>query len=169
MRCFIGVPVMAGLADDCEALARGLSDPHHRNNFHMTLAFLGTVRAPQLDSVQRVLGEIAPRHAPFSVLFDRCEPFPGKNGPFVALTALPSRPLSALYLQLNAALVEAGFVLDSRPFRPHVTLAKPGQALPVIRGCWSLWADAIWLYQSLRDSNGRPNYQPLSRFPLSGP
>ena len=32
--------------------------------------------------------------------------------------------LAALHARLHAALTEAGFFLENRPFRPHVTLAR---------------------------------------------
>jgi len=96
---------------------RSISGEH----VHLTLAFLGDVPLASLPQL-RAIGEAMP-HAGASLDFDTLGAWRASGVAWVAPSVLPA-PLSALHGRLNAALTEAGFAVENRPFRPHVTLAR---------------------------------------------
>jgi 2'-5' RNA ligase len=48
MRCFIGIPVVRPLADQCRMLSQGMGLATPAANLHLTLAFLGEQSASDL-------------------------------------------------------------------------------------------------------------------------
>ncbi|MEV6347012.1 RNA 2',3'-cyclic phosphodiesterase [Actinoplanes sp. NPDC051851] len=87
--------------------------------WHVTLAFLGEVDDDRVPEVIRALDDVPPP-APFSLRLTGGGRFgeviwTGLSGDVVALTALHS--------SVRQSLTEAGFPLDARPFRPHLTLS----------------------------------------------
>ena len=98
------------------------------DNLHVTLAFLGNVPEERVAAAIAA-GRAVPESAGVQ-LFDRIVQL-GESGPLV-LDARRPDPLHGLVrATLAVALVEAGFALDGRPFRPHVTLArKPVHRVP---------------------------------------
>jgi 2'-5' RNA ligase len=97
----------------------------HPNDYHITFAFLGDADQEPLqktvDAVKRIVGKTPP----FSVQIDSIGTFGRKESPriFWAGTKHNSR-LFDIQKQVYQAAKEAGFQLDSKPFRPHITLAK---------------------------------------------
>jgi 2'-5' RNA ligase len=98
---------------------------------------------------------------PVTIEFDRLVHW---RGPQV-LCLVASRVaagLDMLVTQLHAALVEEGFALDTRPFRPHVTLAR--QVRSAADACLDpplVWrADGFALVRSVSGPGGS-RYEPL--------
>jgi 2'-5' RNA ligase len=107
-------------------------------------------------------GSFGPRRAP-RVLWI------GLDGDVAALLALQSR--------LAAGLNEAGFPLEDREFRPHVTLARRRpNAPPTASAPWPppsselphgvIPLDTLTLFQSRLSPRGA-TYHPLGHFPLA--
>ncbi|MDX1804121.1 MAG: RNA 2',3'-cyclic phosphodiesterase [Alcanivorax sp.] len=164
MRCFVGIPVIGELVSHCLALNRGLHGAVPAANLHLTLAFLGSIDRSRRQVISDWLGRATQRHAPFTVTLQRCEPFPGARGPFLALSCESIPPqLLALQQDLLPGLAEAD---THRPYRPHITLAKPGYGLPAKTGHWTLTVDRVCLYHSQVQPPGVPVYQPLAIYPL---
>lgn len=94
-------------------------------NLHITLAFLGDVASERLPDVLRTGGETA--GAGFTLVLDRAEFWP-RNG-IVCLGARETPPaLEALAGSLAGRLGEAGFTMERRAFRAHLTLARKGRS-----------------------------------------
>ncbi|HKO35687.1 MAG TPA: RNA 2',3'-cyclic phosphodiesterase [Pyrinomonadaceae bacterium] len=108
------------------------------DNLHLTLKFLGNV---SVDDIPRVSDSvaIATKSAPsFELTFSDCGVFPSHGRPSVlwlgagSAGILPassvqipsSSELDRLYSSIENELVVAGFPLESRPFRPHLTIAR---------------------------------------------
>lgn len=89
-------------------------------NLHLTLEFLGEVQDPM--TVVDVLNRVS--CCRFSLEFAQCGRFSGRGGDILWLGIQPSPPLLALHTTLHRELDEAGFSLEHRPFRPHLTLAR---------------------------------------------
>ena len=96
---------------------RSISGEH----VHLTLAFLGDVPVESLTTI-RAIGDGMPRVGA-SLAFDTLGAWRASGVAWVAPSVLPPT-LATLHARLHAALTEAGFVLENRPFRPHVTLAR---------------------------------------------
>ncbi|WP_162136920.1 2'-5' RNA ligase family protein [Alcanivorax hongdengensis] len=160
----MAIPVSGELAQRCQALSEGLPGAVPVPNLHLTLAFLGNINGQRRDAIDEWLQAVTGEHGPFVLPLTRCEPFPGSRGPFLALTpGSPPAPLLHLYQALLPGLPEADI---RRPYRPHVTLARPGQGLPVKTGQWTLTVDRLCLYHSQTRPKGPPLYQPLATYPL---
>lgn len=166
MRCFVGVPVTEPLARECKELSLGLPRATPRPNLHLTLAFLGQCTQAGVARLSGELQSLAGRFPAFELAFDCCEPFPAEQGPFLALTTAISDPLDALHKALWECLSQQEVEREQRPFRPHITLAKPGLALAPQTGNWRLMVDQLCLYQSELIQGEVPTYRPLSQHPM---
>lgn len=134
-------------------------------NFHLTLAFLGAQPAARLEALQHVAAAIeAPR---FELTLDGLVVL-GKG--FVCLRP-KSTPAALLQLATSFAqrLSALGIILDSRPFLPHLTLARQAE-LP--RHCepptFSWVVDRFVLYRSENTEDG-VRYREFGSWPLTGP
>lgn len=100
------------------------------DNLHLTLKFLGEVPdpaiAPLCDSLQPLRATSS-----ISLIADQLVLFPDR-GPIrivgAGLTSPP--PLLDLVSQIETACHTHGFPRETRPFRAHITLARPRMPLP---------------------------------------
>jgi 2'-5' RNA ligase len=100
---------------------------------HLTLAFLGDIDPIKVEPIRQVM-EIA-RHdfKPFSLAIDGTGTFPSPARPRVVWAGLKGdlEQLMKLQKELWQGLAALGFKLESRPFSPHLTLARVREsALP---------------------------------------
>lgn len=159
----------------------------HRDDYHVTLKFLGDTPQALLPAVGEALRRIAADAAPFRLVLDK----PGTFGPSAAPRVLwlgvrtadtasagvPARLAAAV----DAGMTSLGFAAETRPFRPHVTLARnreptvgSGASRPLPRRnphssflassppdlAWTV--DRLTLYRSRLGS--RPMYEALQQF-----
>ena len=159
MRLFFAIPfppqVRAALAGVQEQLrAQGVRGNFSRvENLHLTLAFLG--ETPRCRDAAKAMAAAQDRR--FSMTLGD----PGRFGDVWWLGIRPCPPLEDLAAGLQARLREAGFSLESRPFRPHITLLRKAQGpaaphvdLPPL----TMDVDTVVLMESLRQ-NGRLIYR----------
>lgn len=134
-------------------------------NLHLTLAFLGEVRGDRMNELLRLGNDL---DTPAVALrFDRIEYW--KKPGLACLRPDETPPaLTRLAGQLATGLQLAGFAVEARAFKPHVTLlrnvAVPAASLPV----WPVleWqAPALALVRSRVDVDGS-DYAVLHRWPL---
>ena len=88
---------------------------------HLTVAFLGDVETSALARL-RAIGDALPRVGA-DLDFEVLGAWRASGVAWVAPADVPPA-LIAMCASLHEALLEAGFALDTRPFRPHVTLAR---------------------------------------------
>jgi len=107
------------LARDVARRSRGrsISGEH----VHLTLAFMGDVAVSSIPTLRGIGDHLTPRGAVLD--FDTLGAWRASGVAWVAPSVLPP-VLVELHATLHGALVEAGFEMESRPFRPHVTLAR---------------------------------------------
>jgi 2'-5' RNA ligase len=90
-------------------------------NLHITLAFLGEVNEDRLPVVSQVGDSIVGQS--FELSLDRIEFWPKKG--IICLSPLSApEALNLLANSLTAGLGRIGFVMENRPFRAHLTLAR---------------------------------------------
>jgi RNA 2',3'-cyclic 3'-phosphodiesterase len=121
------------------------------DNLHLTLKFLGNVPVADIARVSDAVERATRSVSPFELTFSDCGTFPphgrpsvlwvgagsaGRGplagGPLGVLDILPatsaqppnSSQLDRLYDSIEDELAEAGFPRDSRPFHPHLTIAR---------------------------------------------
>jgi 2'-5' RNA ligase len=130
----------------------------------VTLVFLGSVAEGRLDVVHAVGARTS--GVPVSVAFDRLEHW--RKPQVLCLTAsqVPP-PLVALVEGLRTTLAAEGLPTETRPYHPHLTLARKvtrfdaGSEVEPL-----LWrADSVTLVESRSDGQGS-RYAPLARWPL---
>lgn len=89
-------------------------------NIHLTLIFIG--ETDRLEQVKSCLEKC--RGKPFPLAFEDIGRFKRGGGDIVWVGVKPDPALLALHSQLSENLVRAGFDLDNRPYRPHLTLGR---------------------------------------------
>jgi 2'-5' RNA ligase len=140
-------------------------------NFHVTLAFLGAVPGRTFDHLIELGGQGG--HPAVELDFDRLEYWP-KPKVFVAMPTRVPPEGSALVKRLWARIEPLGFARDTRPWRPHLTLARkirrpPPVGLKLEAGRPAFSDDpARWglaLVESVTHADGA-RYRPLAQWPL---
>src|SRR2546421_4845022 len=93
---------------------------------HLTLAFLGELNDEQLAEALRATERAAREVSPFEYRLTRPGLFGSPKQPRVIWIGIdePSGNLQLLHRQLSLELVQRGFEIDTRPFSPHLTLAR---------------------------------------------
>lgn len=98
---------------------------------HLTLAFLGELSDAQLATAEQATGAAAKQSAPFELRLKELGIFGSQRQPRVIWMGIEetSGNLSRLHSVLNRELEQCGFEVDTRPFSPHLTLARIKQPL----------------------------------------
>ncbi|GAB6067300.1 RNA 2',3'-cyclic phosphodiesterase [Methylothermus subterraneus] len=89
--------------------------------FHITLLFLGEVPEDKIEAL-KALAEKLPL-IPCELTFDRLEHWVRPAVLCLTAQAIP-KPLAEWVKSLRKRVRKLGFQLESRPFRPHLTLAR---------------------------------------------
>lgn len=147
-----------------------------REQFHVTLAFMGEVRDDVLEATHE--GLMALRMAPFELSLSGFGIF-GKARPTSVYAALaPSAELERLQAKVERIARVAGAEVPSRRFLPHITLGRFPAMVPeeaarleraVINGAgfragpWEV-ADMVLFQSTLLPGGSR--YDELARYPL---
>ena len=134
---------------------------------HLTVAFLGTVPAAAVQPLIALGRTIAARAPRFALTLDRVGAFRDAGIAWVGASAPPVALLS-LASELKLALGSAGFRIDERNFKVHVTLARRCERRPRLPDPPSIsWpVEAMSLMASQLTSHG-PRYEELARCPLA--
>lgn len=133
IRAFIALelpePIRRNLADISERLKRELSDVPLRwvpiQNMHLTLKFLGDVKPDQVEKITLVIRRLCSNYSPFEIRVDKLGVFPNKQRARVLWVGIDSQiSLNKLVDAFEMDLSELGFASESRPYSPHLTLAR---------------------------------------------
>ncbi len=121
------------LAGVIRQVAQALPRLHWVNpaGIHLTLAFLGELDAASLEQARQATVAAAQQVKPFSYHLTRIGIFGSPRQPRVVWMGIEekSASLSRLHRILNQELAQRDFVTESRPFSPHLTLARVKNAL----------------------------------------
>ncbi len=130
-------------------------------NLHLTLEFLGPVAEERLADLAALGGAVALPQEP--LVLDRLNWWP-RAATLVAAPSAPGAGLLAAQADLRQALNDRGFRVDSRPFRPHVTLARKVTAAPAATAASVRWPlGELALVESV-PAPGGSRYTPLARW-----
>ena len=134
------------------------------DTLHITLAFLGSTPADQLDSLVACAATV--RTEAFELILDQPGYWRHNRIGWLGASQAPP-PHRELVGLLNAALQAAGFPVDTRPHVPHVTLLRKSAGGEVPRCEAVRWPirDFV-LVQSSTESDGA-HYDVIRRWPLS--
>lgn len=97
-----------------------------RDNFHLTLKFLGGVEPARLEAVVPALTRAAAGCPAFDLAVGGLGAFPSPTRPRVLWIGIDEGATESARLAARAddALAALGFERESRPFSPHVTLGR---------------------------------------------
>ncbi|MFP7255976.1 RNA 2',3'-cyclic phosphodiesterase [Terribacillus goriensis] len=134
---------------------------------HITLQFLGPATDEQLDKIKSAWQKQGFGKA-FSLEVAGVDTFGSPKQPRVVWAGVkPFDPLQALYQQVTASTMTAGFQRENRPYRPHITLGKKWGSgkvegpLPLLDKHLTVpfFVDKVTLYRI--EPGKRPKYVPV--------
>ena len=105
-----------------------------REKRHLTLKFLGDVADDALPRLSEAADCAAAKHGPLEMSVHEIGAFPNFRRARVVWIGVEQEPrLELLHHDLELACEQAGFEVEGRPFRPHITLARVRAPLPAER------------------------------------
>jgi 2'-5' RNA ligase len=135
-----------------------------RNNYHVTLAFVGEVAVTQVPTLQRIgAAQAAP---PLTLKFDAFEYWPKPEVVVAAARTFPDA-LQVLWQQLHSELAVHQWALDPKRLRPHVTLARKVSQAPVLEAMSPVtWVAREFCLMRSELSAPQPAYTVVDTWPL---
>jgi 2'-5' RNA ligase len=129
-RLFFALWPPAGLSQEIQRLGQRVQGhggrAHQLADLHMTLVFLGPVKAEQLPCIEQAAAAI--RAESFTLTLDQIDFWPRPRILLLGGSETPA-PLAGLVSNLQAGLRPCGFKPERRPFKPHVTLARKARSV----------------------------------------
>lgn len=138
----------------------------HRENLHLTLAFLGEVPLSRVAAIRRAMDRTAVEA--LTLVFDHTGRFRREGGDIWWIGLAKHQRLLELQQELVQHLAAEGFALEKRPFTPHITLARQVQLTvqpkegELLEEPFETKVDGISLMRSQR-MDGRLIYTPQYR------
>ena len=133
LRSFIAIELPEGLREELDQLQAELKsqcplavkwvDPH---SIHLTLKFLGNIRAERVSEISQAIKEASTGIAPFYLWVKGLGGFPNMSRVQVVWVGVGGELayLSRLQEQIEDGLARLGFAHERRSFTPHLTLAR---------------------------------------------
>lgn len=125
LRLFAALDIPDDIAERLSPLQKGVGGAkwRPRENLHITLRFFDEVAEPVADDIDGELSAIAEKHAPFEIALKGAGTFGGADPHTLWMGVAESEPLKRLAADCERAARRAKLKPESRPFKPHVTLA----------------------------------------------
>ncbi len=126
MRVFVGIPLASAVLDELSSVRLRLQSHGDRlrwsapQSWHITLQFLGKIEQERYDCVVAQLRQL---HSPAVSIQLQEMGFFDRAGIFFAGVKLTPE-LLALQQNVISATVLCGFTPETRPYHPHITLAR---------------------------------------------
>jgi RNA 2',3'-cyclic 3'-phosphodiesterase len=180
MRLFVGIPLSPIVVDELTKLTASLRTKEDSlrwappETWHVTLQFLGSTDQQQYNCLVPRLREV--RFPPIPIRLESIGVF-DRAGIFFA-DVKPAPALLVLQQSVIAATTPCGFVPESRPYNPHITLAraKEKDGTQILRDLKTrvggdpkftlFMASEFVLYESFTLPTGS-RYEIRERFPLT--
>lgn len=115
------------MKEHCQELKKALPFGRwvHHEDIHITLAFLGFAPLENLQKVEKNAREALMGENSFQLEINKLGIFGASQSPRIFWAdTMESKELHLVRKKVFAACSEAGFQLETRPFRPHITLAR---------------------------------------------
>lgn len=175
-RLFTGIEIPAGVAEALDMLRGGLPGARwvDRDNYHITLRFLGDIDDDLAQEAAYLLGKI--RRKAFDLHLDGLAAF-GRTKPRAVIASVATeQALSELQAEQERLMRRIGLDPEPRKYTPHVTLARlrHGSSIDVAdylsaRGYFRtapFRVSEFVLYSSRASTGGGP-YVAEARYPLN--
>ena len=141
-------------------------------NLHLSIKFFGEQPDTALAELTTLLSSVAMAHQPFELRVSGLGAFPNLRAPRVVWMGVQQDPrLELVHHDVEAACAANAYPFEARAFRPHITLARVRQPLPlaaravVYKGVQQV--HALSLVESTLGPGG-PRYTKVASIPLGG-
>lgn len=130
MRVFIGIKFSEEIKSYLYEIQQSIINSSEKGNFtrkenfHLTLKFIGEVDVNQLEILKRIIDKISLDQSNFQLYFEKIGCFPRGNRIIVWMGLKESEILKKLYNNLELGLEKEGFPKESRSYTPHITLGR---------------------------------------------
>jgi 2'-5' RNA ligase len=150
------------------------------SNLHLSIKFFGEQPDTTPAGLTDLLTPIGARHEPFDLRLSGLGAFPNLRAPRVVWMGVQHDPrLELVHHDVEAACAASGYPLDARAFRPHITIARVRDAMPLAKARALALAARAVVYKgmqqvsalSLMESTlgaGGPRYTTVATNPLGG-
>jgi 2'-5' RNA ligase len=138
--------------------------PVHPQNLHITLVFLGQVDAASDLLIKHSVSAISAE--PFDLTFDQLSYWSKPKVLCLTCSHTPDEG-QTLVAELNREAANCGLQTETRPYQPHITLARHAQYLPNLSIEPMVWrAESFCLVESFSEPGG-VNYQVRQQWPFT--
>lgn len=128
MRLFIAINFNEDIKNELGNTMQRLKSYATRGNFtssqnlHLTLVFLGEVAPARVEGIKQAMGKVTVEKFAFSM--SGLGHFKRNGGDIYWIGVDKDHTLAALHCQLCRGLIQAGFTIEKREFKPHLTLGR---------------------------------------------
>jgi len=168
MRVFIAIELPENIKEELEklviSLKRSISNVKwvEKENFHITLRFIGEVDKDKVLQIEKILDEVGSRFSPFEAELSGLGKFP--HVLWVGIEK-GNNILKDIAYAIEGSLLREGFQPSDKLFSPHITLGRVKREikkLPIEKsfGPLSFTVDSITLMESQLFPTG-PVYSPI--------
>lgn len=100
-------------------------------NWHLTLHFFGPLSSEELNRLSNLLPEVAFKVKPFTILLKGLGSFPNDLKSRILWIGVEGEIDKLMYLKevLDQSLLKMKFPLETKPFHPHITIARSQQLI----------------------------------------
>jgi 2'-5' RNA ligase len=135
VRLFVALAIRPAIKTELTELIKklsGVNPPSSKSkarwvrpeNLHVTLKFIGHIEPGKLDAIRAALSAVHSGQ-PVDLIFRGLGFFPNENRPRVLWAGMEGSPnLAPLAGEVDRAASSQGIPLETRPFTPHLTLAR---------------------------------------------
>jgi len=133
IRSFIAIELPEEVKTGLNRLQTELKLPRHNfvkwvapESIHITLKFLGNISPQKVTEITKVMEQASQGISPFQLEIHEVGAFPNMRQPRVLWLGIRGEidKLVAWQQRIDSGLVPLGFAKETRPFTPHLTLAR---------------------------------------------
>lgn len=145
----------------------------HQEDYHITLAFLGSAEQQKLENAISLIEKSIRQNeiGSFSLHINKLGVFGKSESPRIFWAGLKeSSELHSVRDTVYQSCLQAGFELETRPFKPHITVARkwktesPYSAELLKPKEWMFTAKEVVLYKT--HMHQTPKYEKIAIFPF---
>ena len=152
----------------------------YESNLHLSIKFFGEQPDTAPAALAALLAPVGAAHEPFDLRLSGLGAFPNLRAPRVVWMGVQQDPrLELVHHDVEAACAASGYQLDGRAFRPHITLARVREPLPLANARALALAARAVVYKGVQQVSaltlfestlgpGGPRYTKVASIPLGG-
>jgi RNA 2',3'-cyclic 3'-phosphodiesterase len=149
-------------------------------NLHLSIKFFGELPDTAPAALEKILAAVAAAQPPLELRISGLGAFPNLRAPRVVWMGVQHDPrLELMHHDVEATCAAHGYALDARAFRPHITIARVRDEMPLANARALAVAARAVGYKgvqqvtalALLDSTltpGGPRYTKVASIPLGG-